>query len=72
MNSLNFNSIKKSMEADVRELKAKLANKDISQADYNTQYQGINTKLKNDQKVQSYVKFRRLLKDAGFLTNETY
>ena len=67
-----FNSIKKSMEADVRELKAKLANGDISQTDYNTQYQGINTKLKNDQKVQSYVKFRKLLKDAGLLTNETY
>ena len=53
-------------------LKAKLANGDISQTDYDTQYQGINTKLKNDQKVQSYVKFRRLLKDAGLLTNETY
>ena len=67
-----FNSIKKSMEADVKDLKAKLANGDISQTDYDTQYQGINTKLKNDQKVQSYVKFRRLLKDAGLLTNETY
>jgi len=67
-----FNGIKSSMETDVRELKAKLANGDISQTDYNTQYQGINTKLKNDQKVQSYVKFRRLLKDAGLLTNETY
>lgn len=67
-----FNSIKKSMEGDVKELKTKLANGDISKADYDTQYQGINTKLKNDQKVQSYVKFRRLLKDAGLLTNETY
>jgi hypothetical protein len=67
-----FNGIKKSMETDVKELKAKLANGDISQTDYDTQYQGINTKLKNDQKVQSYVKFRRLLKDAGLLTNETY
>ena len=60
------------MEADVKDLKEKLANKDISQADYDAQYQGINAKLKNDQKVQSYVKFRRLLKDAGLLTNETY
>ena len=67
-----FNNIKTSMEADVKDLKEKLANKDISQADYDAQYQGINAKLKNDQKVQSYVKFRRLLKDAGLLTNETY
>ena len=67
-----FNNIKTSMEADVKDLKAKLANKDISQTDYDAQYQGINAKLKNDQKVQSYVKFRRLLKDAGLLTNETY
>ena len=67
-----FNGIKTSMESDVKELKDKLANDDISQTDYDTQYQGINTKLKNDQKVQSYVKFRRLLKDAGLLTNETY
>lgn len=67
-----FNNIKNSMESDVKELKAKLANKDISQTDYDAQYQGINAKLKNDQKVQSYVKFRRLLKDAGLLTNETY
>jgi len=67
-----FNGIKSSMESDVKELKDKMANGDISQTDYDTQYQGINTKLKNDQKVQSYVKFRRLLKDAGLLTNETY
>ena len=67
-----FNGIKTSMETDVKDLKAKLSNKDISQADYDAQYQGINAKLKNDQKVQSYVKFRRLLKDAGLLTNETY
>ena len=67
-----FNGIKTSMESDVKELKDKLAKGDISQTDYDTQYQGINTKLKNDQKVQSYVKFRRLLKDAGLLTNETY
>ena len=60
------------MESDVKDLKDKLTNGDISQTDYDTQYQGINTKLKNDQKVQSYVKFRRLLKDAGLLTNETY
>ena len=67
-----FNGIKNSMESDVKDLKDKLTNGDISQTDYDTQYQGINTKLKNDQKVQSYVKFRRLLKDAGLLTNETY
>ena len=67
-----FNGIKTSMESDVKDLKDKLSNGDISQTDYDTQYQGINTKLKNDQKVQSYVKFRRLLKDAGLLTNETY
>ena len=67
-----FSDIKKDIEADIKTLKTKLDSGSITKAQYDTQYQGINSKLKSDEKVQSYVKFRRLLKDAGLLTNETY
>jgi len=67
-----FSDIKKDIESDIKTLKTKLDDGSITKTQYDTQYQGINSKLKSDEKVQSYVKFRRLLKDAGLLTNETY
>ena len=67
-----FNDIKNDIESDIKKLKAKLDDDSITQSQYDTQYSGINSKLKSDEKVQSYVRFRRLLKDAGLLKNETY
>ena len=65
-----FSEIKKDIESDIAKLKAKLDSDSITQTQYDTQYQGINQKLKADEKVQAYVKFRKLMRDAGLLNKD--